>query len=75
MWYVLLQTRVVRNKNITFIRFFYCLKNIFTCPIGQVAPKFYLPHLNFYLPQASGQGLMLSPEDAVQFSTIRYITK
>ena len=29
--------------------------------IGQVAPKFYLPHLNFHLPRASGQCLMLSP--------------
>ena len=32
-----------------------------TCPIGQVAPKFYLPHLNFYLLRASEQCLMLSP--------------
>ena len=26
-----------------------------------MAPKFYLPRLNFYLPRASGQCLMLSP--------------
>ena len=33
------------------------LVKYFTLPIGQVTPKLYLPHLNFYLPQARGQCL------------------
>ena len=39
---------------------FFFFFNIFTCPIRHVAPKFYLPHLNFLL--APGKRAMLNVE-------------
>ena len=52
----------IKIKTLIFILFLFSFffKYVYL-PIGQVAPKFYLPHLTFYLPRASGQCLMLSP--------------
>ena len=49
--------------------FFLFFKYVYL-PIEQVAPKFYLPYLNFYLPRASGQCLMLSPAASSVFLII-----